>query len=244
VGEDVEKGNQGEHDKAPVNENNVGMSGGKSITSSNQSGGGSIRPLVESTNTILQDMTMLVIAIALNSFLFLLASTFNTPFEIHADPYLLHLYGGVSLEIILLISNIITITALDKATSVVFGSFMASKTGYSLAACGFISASPFFKFQFAQQLLLSSKSRKLLSRISFIWVIAEMLKILTPFCAVAFNGVAHSSYSQFSDCMYFIQDNRSRPVDRGFPTFEAEGGVAEYVFGSSLGHLRSEMSVP
>jgi hypothetical protein len=221
----------------------AGISGTKSITSSTSSAGGSIRPLVESRNTILYHMTLGLFALALNVLLLSLTAQFNTDFTLAVDPLLLQIYGGVFLEIILLISNIITIIALDKAASVIFGSFLTSKRGYSLAACGFISTRPLFKFQFAQQLLLSSKSRKLLSRVSLIWLVAEVLKVLTPFCAVAFSATSHTSYSQFSDCMYFTQDNRSRPVDRGFPTFDTEGGVAEYVFGSSLGFLRSEMNV-
>ena len=248
-GDDDEESN--ETDDAPVynktvltseEELNAGMSGKKSMTSSATSGS-STRPLIEGPNAILNHMLICLVALALNVLLIVFTSRFNSDFEVSIGPDILHLYGGVTLEIVLLVTNIITIIALDKAASVVFGSFLASKEGYSLTACGFMGASPFQKYGFAQQLLLSSKSRKLLSRISLVWILAELLKVLTPFVAVAFDTEAHSSYSAVSDCMVFIQSNKSRPVDRGHPTFFVEQGVGEYVFGSSLGNMRSEMAV-
>ena len=250
-GDDDEEDESNETDDAPIynrtkltseEELNAGMSGKKSVTSSATSGG-STRPLIEGPNTILHHMLICLVALALNVLLIIFTSRFNSNFEVNVQPDILHLYGGVTLEIVLLVTNIITIVALDKAASVVFGSFLASKSGYSLAACGFMGASPFQKYGFAQQLLLSSKSRKLLSRISLVWILAELLKVLTPFVAVAFDTEAHSSYSEFSNCMVFIQSNKSRPVDRGHPTFFVEQGVAEYAFGSSLGDMRSEMAV-
>ena len=245
--DDMETGNVMKYDKLELNSDEelhaAGLCAKKSLVSSTGSNSASIRPILEGPNAILHHMLICLVALSLNILLLIFTAQFNSDFEVPIESSILHLYGGVTLEIVLLVTNIITIVSLDRAASVVFGSFLASKKGYSLTVCGFMGASPFQKFGFAQQLLLSSKSRKLLSRISLVWILAELLKVMTPFVAVAFDTKAHSSYSEFSNCMVFIQSNKSRPVDRGHPTFLVEQGVAEYAFGSSLGNMRSEMAV-
>ncbi|KAJ3298045.1 hypothetical protein HDU79_000896 [Rhizoclosmatium sp. JEL0117] len=76
---------------------------------------------------------------------------------------------------------------------------------------------------------------------SFASSVVESLKLFTPFSAIALNSKQYAIYNDVSDCAYFIQDPAIGPVDRNWPNLDTEGGVGEYVFGSSIGVMRSEV---
>ncbi|KAJ3110732.1 hypothetical protein HK100_002923 [Physocladia obscura] len=149
-------------------------------------------------------------------------------------------FGGITLFVVLLICNMITMWSLDEAASCIFG-YMLSRNGFSFAVTGFMHAPPLRKVLFSQSLALTSQYRKIFFRISFLWILVEGLKILTPISAVALEASKWAIYNDYIDCIYFSQERK--PVDRKWPNLNAESGVGEYVFGSSLGIMRSENSV-
>jgi len=130
---------------------------------------------------------------------------------------------------------------MNDGLSAYVGFLLASKDGYSLAACGFVQASFTEKFTFSNVLSFRSKSKKFLSRLSYLWVCHFLLLALTIFSCVTLHSEQFRSDTGKSRCVVYSQDGE--PNDRGYPTLEIEMGVGEYVFGSSLGLLRSEAPV-
>ncbi|KAI9356228.1 hypothetical protein DFJ73DRAFT_641146 [Zopfochytrium polystomum] len=203
---------------------------------------GNIRVVTETPSSVLAESRWALVALALNVSLIMAIIALQRTIVLPVDASLVQHYGGVTLEIVLLYSNVLTMKGLKHGASVIFGYALSSKRGFSLAACGFLQTSSFKKSRFAQSLSLTSPSRKLLQRISVVWVAVELLKLITPFCAIALYAESHGAFNDFSDCVYFVQDKRFIPVDRQWPTLAVEVGVAEYVFGTSLGIMRSEQT--
>ncbi|KAJ3354685.1 hypothetical protein HDU83_004907 [Entophlyctis luteolus] len=175
-----------------------------------------------------------------NVFLLLFLQQMKNGMILQVPASFMNQFGGIILLMLLLICNVLTIWGMDEAAACLYGSMLCSKAGYSFAATGFVQTSSFRKIQFAQNLSLSSKYRKQFSRASMLWLLAEAIKLLIPLSAVSIAATQWADYNDAIDCIYFTQD--TVPVDREFPTLDVEAGVAEYVFGTSLGIMRSEVS--
>ena len=98
-----------------------------------------------------------------------------------------------------------------------------------------------YKTAFANDLSLNSAARKILTRVSFMWSIMEILKILTPVGASSLRTSVIKSDGFTVDCIEYQQVGA--PVDRQWPTIKTEIGFAELIFGKSIGRLRSEEEV-
>ncbi|KAJ3071646.1 hypothetical protein HDU98_005005 [Podochytrium sp. JEL0797] len=193
------------------------------------------------TLLIAQKMKASILALVLNGSLIIFLNAIRTGLVVNIDASFIGNYGGVLLELVLLICNIMSIWSLEEAASCVFGYLLSQKRGFSLAVCGYLQTPSFGKLGFSQTLSLTSPSRKILTRISFIWIVIEILKLFTPFSAIALNSQQYATFNDVSDCAYYLQDPEIGPVDRKWPNLDTEGGVGEYVFGSSLGTMRSEV---
>ncbi|KAJ3094668.1 hypothetical protein HK100_006065 [Physocladia obscura] len=201
-----------------------------------------VREITETWTLIVMKMKWSLLALGLNVLLILFLTKLQGGLFVSIDMSIVENYGGVVVELVLLICNIISIWSLEEAASCVFGFLLCQKNGFSLAVCGYLQVSSFGKLGFSQTLSLTSPSRKILSRISIIWITIESLKLLTPFSAISLKWIAAGAFNDVSDCAYFIQDPKIGPVDRNWPNLDTEAGVGEYVFGSSLGVVRSEIS--
>ncbi|KAJ3071644.1 hypothetical protein HDU98_005003 [Podochytrium sp. JEL0797] len=200
-----------------------------------------VREITETWTVIAQKMKWSILALILNGALIIFLNAIRIGLVVDIDAVLIGNYGGVMLELVLLICNIVSIWSLEEAASCVFGYLLSQKKGFSLAVCGYLQTPSFGKLGFSQTLSLTSPSRKILTRISFIWIAIEVLKLFTPFSAIALNSQQYATFNDMSDCAYFVQDPKTGPVDREWPTLDTESGVGEYVFGSSLGTMRSEV---
>ncbi|KAJ3243463.1 hypothetical protein HDU78_000413 [Chytriomyces hyalinus] len=201
-----------------------------------------VREISETWTTIVFKMRWCLMAIVINISLIVMAEVVHRKVLVNMDSHTFEMYCGVAVEVIFLLCNEITNWGLDEAAACVFGYLLSSRDGFSPVVCGYLQTGPMAKLGFAQHLSLTSPSRKILTRISFIWILVELLKILTPFVAISIRAESHADYNDFGNCIYFIQDNSLKPYDRGWPTMFTEGGVSEYVFGSSLGIMRSEVA--
>ncbi len=67
----------------------------------------------------------------------------------------------------------------------------------------------------------------------------ELLKLLTPLGATSLTAESSRVDSGTVNCIEYLE--RNEPVDRLWPTVEAEQGFAELIFGTALGILRSEV---
>ncbi|KAJ3200154.1 hypothetical protein HDU82_009139 [Entophlyctis luteolus] len=205
---------------------------------------GRAREIVETWNIIVVKMQWSLISLVVNTLLLAFIFLVHQNIVVSVQQSVVTNYGGVMVEVVLLGSNIVTGFSLDEAASCVFGYLLASPRGFSAAVCGFMQASPVEKWLFSQNLALTSPSRKILARVSVLWILLESLKIVTPFSAIALQSAPWSSYSDVSDCVYFVQgtqrDGTPALVDRQWPNLDVAAGVAEYAYGTSLGIMRSE----
>ncbi|ORY38823.1 hypothetical protein BCR33DRAFT_720495 [Rhizoclosmatium globosum] len=204
---------------------------------------GFMREITETWSTIIKQMKWSLLSVALNGGLLGLLHTAEKGVVLNLSDVFVNQFGGIILLVVLLISNSVTIWSLNESASCLLGYMLSSHSGFSFVACGFMHVPPLRKMQFAQSLSLTSKYRKILSRAAFLWIVVELLKVLTPISAISLMAAKYAFYNDVSDCIYFVQDKDLKPIDRKWPTLDTEGGVAEYVFGSSIGYLRSEMNV-
>lgn len=149
----------------------------------------------------------------------------------------LHAVGGVSLELVLLVTNVITELALEEAFAAVAG-YLLTRHGLSMVVCGFAQANSIKKFTFGRQLSYNSKVRGFLTRISYLWVLMEICKIISTVIASALSAELIRVDVSKIGCVTFGQTGF--PKDRNFPSVESELGFSELVFGRSLGVVRSQ----
>lgn len=128
--------------------------------------------------------------------------------------------------------------ALSKSLASYFAYQLSQKHGYSLIVCGFIQSGLFAKIQFSGLLNFRSKYKKILSRVSILWLVHTLMLIVTFFCSTAIK--LHTTRKDEGHLLCVSYDQEGEPVDRGWPTLETGAGVAEFIFGSSLGILSSE----
>jgi hypothetical protein len=196
------------------------------------------REISETFNTKIKEMTFCAIAIAGNCILIWFFCQLSTGLNVTMSLDNVKHLGAVIIEIVLLIANVLTIMAMDDGCAAYFGFRLASKEGYSLAVCGFQQTVPAFKVSYCNQLSLNSSCRKLLSRLALVWLIAEILKVVTPIPATAIRGVEYRTDKGTVPCIEYGQLNTF--TDRKWPTIEVESGIAELIFGTAIGFLRSE----
>ncbi|KAI9342019.1 hypothetical protein BDR26DRAFT_836734 [Obelidium mucronatum] len=209
--------------------------------SSSVNANGYSREITETWSSIVKKMKFSILSVFLNGCLLFLLNSARDGVVLSIQATIVNQFGGIILLVVLMICNAATIWSLNEAGSCLFGYLLSSKNGFSFAVCGYMHVPPLAKMPFAQSLSLTSKYRKILSRTSFIWIIVEFLKFLIPISAVSLVAEKYAFYNDVSNCVYFVQDSKLKPFDRKWPNLDTEGGVAEYVFGSSLGIMRSEV---
>ncbi|KAJ3098510.1 hypothetical protein HDU97_003966 [Phlyctochytrium planicorne] len=161
------------------------------------------KELGESLNFKLKELGLITLVILLNSALLVLAWALKDGVPVFVSPDAVRYAGGVVLEIVLLVTNIFTIMAMDSGGSIYI-------------AC----------------LLTNTK------RASIIWIILEAAKLFSPLSA---TGIALDIVYTDSDpttCTKFLAADLT---DRNYPTVESSMGVGEYIYGTALGCMRSEM---
>ena len=199
------------------------------------------REISETLSSRLREMKWCFLALGANIAMLIAVEQFKAGSVVSLSKDTAATWEGIVMELLLLVTNIFTIMGMDAGTAAFFGFQMATK-GRSMAVIGFSQAPALFKMSYANDLSLNSSVRKILNRLSFLWGIMEILKLLTPVGASAMSSEAVRSDAFTVDCIAFGQIGR--PVDRMWPNVEAEIGFAELIFGKSIGRLRSEEDVP
>lgn len=185
----------------------------------------------------------LLLAIGLNIILTVLVLTLASPggwrVQVIAD-FIAQQKEGLLFVFCILVFWL-TYGGLNSSANAFFGKCYASQHGYSLAAFGFLQGSVWAKLTFSDRLSLRSTCRALLSRLSYIWLIHAASVIVVAF---AIQGVTESSLRSDSGALSCLEYSQSGVyADRGWPNLDVEQGVAEYIFGTSLGNMRSEEPV-
>lgn len=136
----------------------------------------------------------------------------------------------------------VTQTGFQTGVTLLFGFLMSTEKGFTLSGYGFLQTEHFSKLSFASNLSLQNKWRSFLQKLAVVFVVMDMLLVFTIFIATRLNSTDVSILNAIVPCIYFTQSG-STPYERYWPTFQVESGVGEFVFGSSLGYMRSEMAV-
>ena len=147
----------------------------------------------------------------------------------------------VFFEVWMHLTHILTDYALQNSLAAYFGYLLSAKKGYSIVVCGFIQSSVFEKITFGSKLSFRSIARKPLTRIGGLIAIHTALLLATMFAPTQISTNTFRIDKGTLSCLQYEQ--LGEYFDRGFPTVEVEMGGAEYVFGTSLGNLRSEEPV-
>jgi hypothetical protein len=190
-------------------------------------------------------MMSLISAIALNCTLTALVMAMVSPEGWHLEVLsdFIRNQDTVLIFCLMLLIHFLTNLALRKAAAALFGYFYCSPHGYSLAAFGFLNGGILQKLGFADRLSLRSTCRTFLSRISYIWLVHASAVVIACF---AVQGIIMES-KRFNvgtlSCLEYSAKADGKPEDRGWPNVDVVMGSAEYIFGTSLGHLRSEENV-
>lgn len=207
------------------------------VSGGSQSNTARAQEIGENLSVRMFQMKWTLLALLVNTLLLVLIENLQDGLVILIPISEVHSLGGVTIEIVLLIANIITLLAMDESLAAVAGLLM-SRRGLSMAVCGFAQSSSVKKFFFASQLSFNSKVRVVLNRISYFWLVMELCKILTAVVASSISGSLIRVDVSKIGCVVFSQTGI--PKDRLFPTIESELGFSELVFGRSLGVVRSQ----
>ena len=198
------------------------------------------REISETFSMKLREMKWCVLALISNVLMIVLVEAMVNGVTVNLSKDTVQTIEGIVLEILLLVSNIFTVLAMDTGLSAFFGFQMATR-GRSMAVIGFSQSSSIFKWSFANDLSLNSSVRKILNRLAVVWAITEFLKLITPIGASALHSDIVRKDEGTVNCVLFTQ--KGKPVDRNWPSIDAELGFAELIFGKSVGTLRSEEAV-
>jgi len=198
------------------------------------------REISETFSSRLYEMKWNFLSVIINALLLLWVIKLPEGMLVPLPPSSVQKVGGVIVEIILLIANVFAIKAMDHGLEAYFGHILSTR-GISMAVCGFAQTPSYLKWSYSNELSLNSSVRKSLNKLSYIWLLVEFLKLLTPFPATALRSEVVKADSGNTPCIEFNQ--QGQPSDRQWPTFEVEAGVAELIFGNSIGELRSQMDV-
>ncbi|KAJ3101049.1 hypothetical protein HDU97_001692 [Phlyctochytrium planicorne] len=194
------------------------------------------RELSETFGLKMRFITSIVAVAFLNVLLILITVAMAKGITLKLSPTAVHYAGGVILELILLLTNSMTVFAVDLGVSIFLAILLTSK-GYSMAACGFMQTSPILRLSFTNELSLNSPCRKTLERVAFAWILLESLKLVSPLGATGLEATEVREVSSTSNCILFDATDLR---DRGFPTLWSAAGVAEFIYGTALGCMRSE----
>jgi hypothetical protein len=199
------------------------------------------REISETFSNKMYEMKWCIFALICNIVLLLFVLALPGGLIVDLSKSTVAMFGCVCFEIVLLITNIISVKALDDGFQAYFGNVLSAK-GVSMAICGFAQTRSFLKMTYASELSLNSSVRKILVRLSYFWIIIEALKLLTPVPATSLiYEVVKADFGQ-TDCIEFTQSGIL--TDRQWPNMEVEAGVAELIFGASIGNLRSQIAEP
>lgn len=154
---------------------------------------------------------------------------------------LLRSSGGVLIQISVNICHLLTGAGIGEASSLVFGTLMSQSEGFSLTICGYSHASILRKLRFTSFLSYRSKAKPILNIITRIWIFHYLLLIMTVFSST--NVTYKNKRIDNGELSCVIYQETGYAKDRGHPNLFVTMGNGEYVFGTSLGHMRSQEPV-
>jgi hypothetical protein len=200
------------------------------------------KELDESFMIKIRGLKFTLLAILSNTFLlFLLISLKSSHgLVLSVSGFLMHI-GPVVMQTWMHVCHYFTERGLTEASGIFIGYLMSRKEGYSVAACAFVHTSTFEKFSFVGFLSFKSKCKNLLQKFVYLWFFQVAILLITVLSSTSITHQDMRVDAGLSKCSVYKQEDI--PFDRGIPTKDGAIGVAEYVFGMSIGRLRSQEDV-
>ncbi|KAJ3308748.1 hypothetical protein HDU76_003827, partial [Blyttiomyces sp. JEL0837] len=199
------------------------------------------RELSETFGIKMRHLGTILSVILLNTALIIVAYLMTHGLKVNLPPEIIAYAGGVTVELVLLVTNACTTFAMDLGACIYFAGLLTHKKGYSMAVCGFMQTPPILRVSFTNQLSLNSSCRKTLHRAAVVWFLVELVKALSPIGATGVLSQTVRAIASPVNCIIFESVKRT---DRKFPTVNSTSGGAEFLYGSSLGCMRSEAECP
>ncbi|KAJ3410406.1 hypothetical protein HDV05_003817 [Chytridiales sp. JEL 0842] len=195
------------------------------------------REISETVGSKSKEISQIFAVVVINSVIIIIANEMRQGLRLQLSPMIVQFAGGVVIQLALLISNLLTIQAMDIAASIYLGSLLMRKEGYSMAVCGFMQAKSYSRLSFTNQLSLNSTCRKHLQRAALLWLVVQCGMILSPIGSIGVISERVRAVGAPIDCIVF---DSTVTTDRGYPTMQTTAGVAEFIFGDALGCMRSQ----
>jgi hypothetical protein len=235
----------GEEENANPNENTkTSLKSQNSFNSSGTDSQGVGKPLVEILSSKLYFFRMVFYAFFLNALLIgytgLLVSTEG--FMIKLPWIRIDDIAQILMVSLMAYVQYVTYYATNDALAVYFGMLLAQPRGYTAAVVGMVQGNLLEKILFSSAISVRSKAKRILNRLSFGYLLHVSFMVIPIMAALELTKAVRETDSGTLSCLIYHQ--RGQQADRGWPTFELEMGVGEYVFGTSIGNLRSQEDVP
>jgi hypothetical protein len=219
----------------------------KSLNSYNSGGTGSEgsgKPLVENFSSKVFFFQGTLLAFLLTCILVVYAGVLYTDegFMIKIPWIRIDEIGPIMLVTLMWAAYVTTHSAMNDALSVYFGILLTQPRGFTVAVAGMVQANFFEKLLYSSTLSVRSKAKKLMNRLSFAYLFHVSFMVIPLMAVLELSTSVREIENGGLSCIVYHQ--RGRQSDRGWPTFNLEMGVGEYVFGTSIGILRSQEDVP
>ncbi len=157
---------------------------------------GRARPLVETLTNKLLKMKTVLFSTFVNAALFgIMANVLykkNVGFVLEYSPSQVLIFGSLFTYVLLRICDITARASLDYSTATLFGYMLSSEKGFSLTGAGFLQTPFYSKVSFAQRLPIKSVFKKMLERMSWIWVLYSVVCVFPIFIATQLESIAIS----------------------------------------------------
>jgi hypothetical protein len=219
----------------------------KSMDSFNSGGtgldGNSGKPLVENNSTKFFFFRFTMLAFLLNVVLVLFGVSLRSSegFLIKIPWIELDEVGPIMLVTLMWATHILTYTAFNDALSVYFGMLLCQTRGFAVSVTGLIQGNLLQKIVYASQLSIRSKAKRIATRLSFVFLLHSALLVIPLVAVFEIMTTVRVTDAGGLSCIIYHQNGKQN--DRGWPTLQVEMGVGEYVFGTSIGNLRSQEDV-
>jgi hypothetical protein len=204
------------------------------------------RPIIETWSAKLYFMRRGILALFLNLLLlvFALVLVSEEGFVVHFHEMEMPLeqVTPVLMVSLMILVHLLTYQGFTDSLAVYFGIRLSQPQGYTFAAVGMVQSSFWSKLTFANHVTPGKGAKGLFTKISLGYLLHSFLLFIPVFSVLEMGSRTREIDEGTLSCAVYHQNGKQ--MDRGWPTSQIAMGTAEYLFGTSIGRLRSQESVP
>jgi hypothetical protein len=221
------------------------MKSSDSFHSNGSTGESRGRPLLESFPSKLWFMRTGILAIVLNLLLLvfgiILVSEEGFVIHFHEMEFPMEQIAPVLLVTLMLVIHTMTYRGFTDSLAVYFGIRLSQPTGFTLAVVGMVQSPFWVKLTLAHRIKGTQGAKGILARISLAYLLHSCLLMIPVFSVLEMYSRTREVDQGTLACVVYHQNGKQ--MDRGWPTSQIAMGTGEYLFGKSVGRLRSQEAV-